>query len=141
MHSSGIASLIVILLIIFGGFWLVNHLKLDRNQIPYPTNYVANPSYSYQYETTPIASTKVYSHYSLPPRTTYTVVPNQNTDQGGCYVSGCSGQICSSNPDVASTCEYRTEYACYQGARCERQSNGACGWTQTSELNYCLNNS
>jgi len=33
---------------------------------------------------------------------------------------------------------WKEEYACYKDARCERQSNGTCGWTQTEELNYCL---
>jgi hypothetical protein len=55
-----------------------------------------------------------------------------------CYVGGCSSQLCSDQPDMASTCEYREEYACYQTATCERQSTGECGWTQTQELNACL---
>jgi len=57
---------------------------------------------------------------------------------GGCFIGGCSSQICSDQPDVASTCEYRAEYGCYQSARCERQTNGSCGWTQTSALTQCL---
>lgn len=56
----------------------------------------------------------------------------------GCYVGGCSSQICSENPDVASTCEWRESYACYQTATCERQSSGECGWTETPQLNACL---
>ncbi|MES2470799.1 MAG: hypothetical protein V4526_01030 [Patescibacteria group bacterium] len=55
-----------------------------------------------------------------------------------CYVGGCSSQICSDNPDIASTCEFREEYACYRTAKCERQSSGSCGWTPTAELNSCL---
>jgi len=54
-----------------------------------------------------------------------------------CSPTGCSGQICS-DEDIVTTCEYRTEYACYKTARCERQANGACGWTQTSKLSQCL---
>ena len=57
-----------------------------------------------------------------------------------CYVGGCSGQICSDEEGVISTCEWRPEYACYQSARCEVQTDGACGWTQTSELQACLAN-
>ncbi|MGE0400646.1 MAG: DUF6748 domain-containing protein [Kofleriaceae bacterium] len=57
---------------------------------------------------------------------------------GECFVGGCSGQICSDNPGVISTCEWRAEYACYQTATCERQAGGECGWTQTSELQACL---
>ncbi len=56
-----------------------------------------------------------------------------------CVITGCSGQICS-NEEVITTCEYRTDYACYKTAKCERQSSGACGWTQTAELQACLKN-
>lgn len=55
-----------------------------------------------------------------------------------CYVGGCSGQICSDQEGVISTCEWRDEYACYQTASCERQPDGQCGWTPTEELNACL---
>ncbi len=55
-----------------------------------------------------------------------------------CYVGGCSGQICSDQEDVASTCEYHESYACYQSATCERQLSGECGWTPTPELSACL---
>lgn len=58
--------------------------------------------------------------------------------QGRCYVTGCSSQLCTDDPDVASTCEYRAEYACYRSARCERQASGDCGWTQTPALTACL---
>lgn len=59
--------------------------------------------------------------------------------QGECFIGGCSGQICSDQEGVLSTCEYLAEYACYQGAKCERQSSGQCGWTQTEQLRECLN--
>ncbi len=61
---------------------------------------------------------------------------------GPCFVGGCSGQICSDQEGVVSTCIYRPEYACYQGeaTACERQTNGACEWTQTEELLACLAN-
>ena len=57
-----------------------------------------------------------------------------------CYVGGCSGQICSDQDGVISTCEWRDEYACYQTATCERQPDGQCGGTPTEELNSCLGN-
>lgn len=57
---------------------------------------------------------------------------------GGCYVGGCSSQICSEEPDAVSTCEYRPEYACYRTATCGRQTDGSCGWIETEELNLCL---
>lgn len=59
---------------------------------------------------------------------------------GKCYVGGCSSQICSDQEGMASTCEYREEYACYQNAKCERQASGHCGWTQTLELQACITN-
>jgi hypothetical protein len=54
-----------------------------------------------------------------------------------CLKTGCSSQVCS-DKNVITTCEWRPEYACYQKAVCERQSNGNCGFTQTPELAACL---
>lgn len=56
----------------------------------------------------------------------------------GCFIGGCSSEICSGEAGVVSTCEYRSEYGCYKSARCERQTNGSCGWTKTASLNQCL---
>jgi len=61
--------------------------------------------------------------------------------QNACYVGGCSSHVCSDNPDVITTCEYREEYACYRTATCERQASGQCGWTETAELTQCLTGS
>lgn len=55
----------------------------------------------------------------------------------GCIRTGCSGQICA-DQEMMTTCEFREEYACYQGAICERQANGECGFTPTEELTACL---
>ena len=55
-----------------------------------------------------------------------------------CKKTGCSGQVCS-DEEVVTTCEYRPEYECYKKAKCERQTNGECGFTQTPELTSCLN--
>ena len=54
-----------------------------------------------------------------------------------CIKTGCSSQICS-DKTVISTCEWRPEYACYQKAACERQREGNCGFTKTTELTACL---
>ena len=59
---------------------------------------------------------------------------------GPCHVGGCSNQLCSDEPGLSSTCEWREEYACYRDAACERQTDGSCGWTQTSDLQACLDN-
>lgn len=55
-----------------------------------------------------------------------------------CHVGGCSGQVCSDREDVITTCEWRPQYACYRSATCARQTNGQCGWTQTTALTQCL---
>lgn len=61
---------------------------------------------------------------------------------GPCFVGGCSNEVCSDEPGVISTCLYRPEYACYSATHtaCERQSNGACEWTQSDALLACLAN-
>ncbi|MES2986116.1 MAG: META domain-containing protein [Patescibacteria group bacterium] len=59
---------------------------------------------------------------------------------GKCFVGGCSGQVCSDQEGIASTCEFRPEYQCYKdtNAKCERQSTGKCGWTPSEKLYMCL---
>ncbi len=57
---------------------------------------------------------------------------------GTCFVGGCSSQLCTDRADIASTCEWRDDYACYKAATCERQADGTCGWTQTPDLLACL---
>ncbi len=116
----------------------------------YPS-YPSYPSYAsgkVAYVSYPISSSSSTSNYNYsssypsyptntytPPATYYPTTPNY----GGCYVGGCSSQLCSDQPNAVSTCEYRPEYSCYQRGRCERQMNGACGWTPTAELQACLN--
>lgn len=61
----------------------------------------------------------------------------------GCAIAGCSGQLCVSADEageIVSTCEYRAEYACYGEASCEKQQDGKCGWTETSQFMRCLAN-
>ncbi|MES2135090.1 MAG: hypothetical protein V4449_02530 [Patescibacteria group bacterium] len=72
-------------------------------------------------------------------RLTFNVM--KRTDSvGGCFVGGCSGQICSDQVGVVSSCEFRSEYACYKSAACERQVSGKCGWTETPAFRACLLN-
>ncbi|HEX5966506.1 MAG TPA: hypothetical protein VFY51_11270, partial [Pyrinomonadaceae bacterium] len=59
---------------------------------------------------------------------------NQNKP---CFKTGCSSQVCA-DEEVITTCEYRSEYDCYKTAKCERQANGKCGFTETPELRRCL---
>jgi len=65
--------------------------------------------------------------------------PPPPTGADGCIVGGCSSQICSDDRGaLASTCEWRAEYACYRTAKCARQADGECGWTPSDELAACL---
>lgn len=68
---------------------------------------------------------------------------NDGISANGCAVAGCSQQLCVSAAEastIVTTCEYRSEYACYREASCEPQADGKCGWTQTPELKQCLAN-
>lgn len=56
-----------------------------------------------------------------------------------CVRTGCSGHVCADDHRI-TTCEFRPEYACYQQAKCERQADGACGFTQTPALSACVAN-
>jgi hypothetical protein len=62
---------------------------------------------------------------------------NTAVKAGACRRTGCSGEICS-DQDVASSCIYQEQYACYKNAKCERQENGNCDWTMTPALQACL---
>jgi hypothetical protein len=64
-----------------------------------------------------------------------------NTVGSGCAIAGCSGQLCveaDEADDIITTCEFRPEYACYNNATCERQTDGGCGWIETPTLLACL---
>jgi hypothetical protein len=67
--------------------------------------------------------------------------PAPTTGGGACVKGGCSGTVCEeAGNDTVTTCEFKPEYACYQSATCERQSDGKCGWTQSDALTQCLAN-
>lgn len=60
---------------------------------------------------------------------------------GSCIKTGCGSTVCAEpGQEVMTTCEFRPEHACYRDAKCERQANGACGWTETPELQMCRAN-
>ncbi len=61
----------------------------------------------------------------------------ENVAKKECRKTGCSGQICS-DEEVTTTCEYSDVFACYEGAVCEKQPSGECGWTLTDDLKACL---
>jgi len=68
------------------------------------------------------------------------VPPVPPKDTGACYVGGCSSQLCSDQPGMMSTCEYKEEYSCYKESACERQVSGQCGWIDTPKLQTCILN-
>lgn len=59
-----------------------------------------------------------------------------------CRTAGCNGELCIgiNDPNSASICQYKEEYACYQKfGRCEFQKDkGLCGWTPNTSLESCL---
>ncbi|MEZ4408067.1 MAG: hypothetical protein R3A52_16565 [Polyangiales bacterium] len=60
-----------------------------------------------------------------------------------CVRTGCGGaslgRLCAEGGAFsADTCEIRRTDYCFNTARCERQPDGACGWTMTDELRGCL---
>ncbi len=58
-----------------------------------------------------------------------------------CVVGGCNGTLClpaDEADDIATTCRYREEFACYEGLTCARQADGECGFTEQEQLQQCL---
>lgn len=120
-------TIIVVLLAIGAAFYLLNGASLglpiggERGTDNGPGGSVENPEIPAETPTTPDT-------------------PPGPSASGGCYIGGCSSQVCSDDPGVVTTCEFRPEYACYKTAKCERQVTGQCGWTETATLKQCLAN-
>lgn len=76
---------------------------------------------------------------STPVQSIPKISPTSTPITKGCFVGGCSSELCSESNDMVSTCIWKEEFACYQNATCERQPTGKCGWTKTPELNACIN--
>lgn len=75
----------------------------------------------------------------VPPQTTVTQPVATSSAGLGCVIGGCSNELCvAEGEDVASPCIWTEEFACYEGAICEKQDDGKCGWTQTAELTTCI---
>jgi hypothetical protein len=84
-----------------------------------------------------------------PPKATFSFTVNV-TKAGGsigdlpgkeCFRSGCSGEVCTDEAGGGMTpCVFRPEFACYASAKCARQADGACGFTQSPTLAACLKN-
>lgn len=115
---------VVLLLFILGGYYLVRFSASNRQKtepiLPHE-NIQNSVSSSPEIETPSLVTSSV-------------PIPRP---QAICKTTGCSSQICS-DKDVTTDCMYREEYICYQKAKCERQQNGKCGWTETEVLKECL---
>jgi hypothetical protein len=75
-----------------------------------------------------------------PVPTSTTSAPGQ-TGADTCQIAGCSGQFCLAPEDLGqgmTTCVWQDVYSCYVYARCERQADGNCGWTKTTDYMSCV---
>lgn len=142
MNRTLLISLIVIIVVAAIGYYALESPKTATENLTVTNfeecanaGYPVMESYPRQCRT---PSGELFVESIANPNPTAPVSGGQTGATAGCFVGGCSGQICSSNKDVITTCEYREEYACYKSAKCERQSNGQCGWTDTPELSACL---
>lgn len=54
-----------------------------------------------------------------------------------CFVGGCSGQLCSRDEEVITTCEWKEEYGCYTLSSCGC-IDGKCEWKASDALDSCL---
>ena len=78
---------------------------------------------------------EMVKHYFSPE---FEVSPDSNVL---CMVGGCSGQACSSDSGLITTCEWKAEYTCYQFATCSSSGSNLdnkCGWVMTPELTQCI---
>jgi hypothetical protein len=107
--------------------WTLADMIQDGEHILVPERDVGEPQ-NIVYGTAPCDENKTATLEPLP------LTP----PSGGCYVGGCSQEICSDQKDMISNCMYSEVYACYKTATCERQTTGQCGWTQTPELKACV---
>lgn len=86
-----------------------------------------------------IAGNRYQLSHSVKGRTA-TAAFHRLVNEAPCFRGGCSDEICSDHEGVISTCIWRPEYACYQAATCERQSDGQCGFTQDEAYDTCMSN-
>lgn len=61
--------------------------------------------------------------------------------QQDCVRAGCSGELCVETEvagDLFTTCEFKSEYACFQNAICARLDSGECGFVEDEQFLDCL---
>jgi eight-cysteine-cluster-containing protein len=62
-----------------------------------------------------------------------------DTTNAKCFVGGCSGQVCSNDPGVITTCEWKPQYACFKLTQCGAFGpGGTCAWESNPEFEECL---
>jgi eight-cysteine-cluster-containing protein len=82
---------------------------------------------------------EIYGWYGDGICDTFCLNPDPDCDsENQCYVGGCSSEICSDTPNVASACVYHEYYQCYEQASCGRLPSGKCGWTGDDDFIQCL---
>ncbi|MBI4738095.1 eight-cysteine-cluster domain-containing protein [Candidatus Woesearchaeota archaeon] len=64
---------------------------------------------------------------------------NTCSTDADCVAGGCSGTICQSKKaePVVTTCEYRSEYACYKQISCGCVA-GHCAWNEDARFKACV---
>jgi len=139
MNKSIIWSLVTIAILSGVGFWLIKSNQVQEAPVVANFEDCVDAGYSVMESYPRQCRNEVTGELFVEESTTgQSPKPTRNVGTGGCYVGGCSSQICSTDPNVVTTCEFKEEYACYNEAKCERQASGQCGWTETPELNICL---
>jgi len=70
----------------------------------------------------------------------YTRMQPSASSGPACIVTGCNGEVCAAEK-VITECTWKDQYACYADATCAKQADGTCGWTDTPDLEACLESS
>jgi len=106
--------------------------------------FVSIDSWVYYYNSNYDKFNPVNGHTTIAPTEiipSETLTPSPNSTENAfvgqsCMISGCSREICQSktNNPLVSNCIYVKSNSCYATARCEKQPDGNCAWTQTSQL-------
>lgn len=69
----------------------------------------------------------------------YRLLSDDSSVKKACVKNGCNGELCvEQGQDAYSPCVWDNKFTCYEDNLCERQPNGECGWTMTTELQECL---
>ncbi len=65
-------------------------------------------------------------------------IETKEGEEFSCFVGGCSGEICSKEKDIASTCEFISGMECLKsGASCENVGS-SCQWVLSEESAQCF---